>query len=140
MTEKLYRKPTDYTPHISFDPLKQKFELSGIARPENTYEFFEPILNWVEDYVKKTIEAHESGYLTNETFLIVFNFKYINSSSSKYIFQIITNFKKLLKRRLNVNIYWYYDDPDDQILEDGEDFSEIIDIPFKFISRNKDSL
>jgi hypothetical protein len=41
---------------------------------------------------------------------------------------------------LNVNIYWYYDDTDDQILEDGEDFSEIIDIPFKFISRNKDSL
>ncbi len=140
MTEKLYRKPTDYTPHISFDPLKQKFELSGIARPEDTYEFFEPILNWVEDYVKKIIEAHENSRLANETFLIIFNFKYINSSSSKYIFQIITNFKKLLKRRLNVNIYWYYDDPDDQILEDGEDFSEIIDIPFKFISRNKDSL
>jgi hypothetical protein len=136
MDEKIYREATNYTPKIDLDAKKQKFEFSGVSRPEDTYEFYEPILSWVEDYVKNILEKFEQNKLLNETFIVVFDFKYMNSSSSKYIFQIISNFKKIYKKRLNINIFWYYDDLDDQILEDGEDFSEIINIPFKFLSRN----
>jgi hypothetical protein len=136
MAEKIVLEPTNYTPKIDLDPSKQKFEFSGVSRPEDTYEFYEPLLTWVENYVNEVLEKYEQNKLLNETFIIAFDFKYMNSSSSKYIFQIISNFKKLFNKRLNVNIFWYYDDLDDQILEDGEDFSEIINIPFKFLSRN----
>ena len=136
MADKIYMEPTNYTPKIDLDPDKQKFEFTGVSRPEDTYEFYEPILSWVENYVTDAIEKYEENKLLNETFIVAFDFKYMNSSSSKYIFQIISNFKKLFEKRLNVNIFWYYDDLDDQILEDGEDFSEIINIPFKFLSRN----
>ncbi len=136
MAEKLYIPPTQYTPEIDFDPKKQKFKMGGIARPEDSYEFFEPVLSWVENFVRKTIEYHEQNKLLNETFIIIFDFEYMNSSSSKYIFQVISNFKKFYEKRLNVSIFWYYDDPDDQILEDGEDFSEIINLPFNFLIRN----
>ena len=74
--------------------------------------------------------------MSNATFIIMFDFEYMNSSSSKYIFQIISNFKKYYEKQFNVKIFWYYDDPEDQILEDGEDFSEIINIPFNFLIRN----
>jgi hypothetical protein len=136
MAEKIYKEPTNYTPKIDLDPGKQKFEFAGVSRPEDTYEFYEPILSWVEEYINSILEKYKENRLLNETFIIAFDFKYMNSSSSKYIFQIISNFKKLYNERLNVNIFWYYDDLDDQILEDGEDFSEIINIPFKFLSRN----
>jgi hypothetical protein len=136
MAERLYIAPTQYTPEIDFDPKTQKFKMSGIARPEDSYEFFEPVLSWVENFVKSTLEHHEKNKLLNETFIIIFDFEYMNSSSSKYIFQIISNFKKFYDKRLNVSIFWYYDDSDDQILEDGEDFSEIINLPFNFLIRN----
>jgi len=136
MPDKIYKEPTNYTPKIDLDPEKQKFEFSGVSRPEDTYEFYEPLLSWVEEYVNNILEKYDQNKLLNETFIIAFDFKYMNSSSSKYIFQIISNFKKLFDKRLNLNIFWYYDDLDDQILEDGEDFSEIINIPFKFLTRN----
>ncbi|MFP4018152.1 MAG: DUF1987 domain-containing protein [Bacteroidales bacterium] len=137
MAEKIFREETNYTPGIDLDPNKQKFEFTGVSRPEDTYDFYEPILSWVENYVNNILEKFEQNRVSNETFVIVFDFKYMNSSSSKYIFQILSNFKKLFNKRLNVTIFWYYDDLDDQILEDGEDFSEIINIPFKFLTRNQ---
>ncbi|MGM0531231.1 MAG: DUF1987 domain-containing protein [Bacteroidota bacterium] len=136
MAERLYIAATRYTPEVDFDPKKHKFKMVGVSRPEDAYEFFEPILSWVESYIKMTLEDYEQNKLLNETFIIMFDFEYMNSSSSKYIFQIISNFKKFYEKRLNLNIFWYYDDPDDQILEDGEDFSEIINIPFNFLIRN----
>ncbi|MFW6095961.1 MAG: DUF1987 domain-containing protein [Bacteroidota bacterium] len=137
MAEKIFKEETNCTPGIDLDPNKQKFEFTGVSRPEDTYEFYEPILSWVENYVNNILERFEQNRVSNETFVIVFDFKYMNSSSSKYIFQILSNFKKLFNKRLNVTIFWYYDDLDDQILEDGEDFSEIINIPFKFLTRNQ---
>lgn len=137
MAEKIFKEETNCTPGIDLDPNKQKFEFTGVSRPEDTYEFYEPILSWVENYVNNILEKFEQNRVSNETFVIVFDFKYMNSSSSKYIFQILSNFKKLFNKRLNVTIFWYYDDLDDQILEDGEDFSEIINIPFKFLTRNQ---
>ncbi|MFP4525754.1 MAG: DUF1987 domain-containing protein [Bacteroidales bacterium] len=137
MAEKIFKEETNYTPGIDLDPNKQKFEFTGVSRPEDTYDFYEPILSWVENYVNNILEKFEQNRVSNETFVIVFDFKYMNSSSSKYIFQILSNFKKLFNKRLNVTIFWYYDDLDDQILEDGEDFSEIINIPFKFLTRNQ---
>lgn len=135
--ESVYIAPTNYTPEIEFDPKKNKFKMAGIARPEDSHEFFQPILSRVDSYVKKTLEDYEQNKLLNETFYIIFDFEYMNSSSSKYIFQIISNFKKFYEKQLNVSIFWYYDDPEDQILEDGEDFSEIINLPFSFLIRNK---
>ncbi|MFP4620059.1 MAG: DUF1987 domain-containing protein [Bacteroidales bacterium] len=139
MKEKLYIPPTNYTPEVIFDPKRHKFKMSGVTRPEDAYEFFEPILSQTESFVKKTLEDIEQNKLLNETFIIMFDFEYMNSSASKYIFQIISHFKKFHEKRLNVSIFWYYDDPDDQILEDGEDFSEIINIPFNFLTRNNSS-
>ncbi|MBS3769463.1 MAG: DUF1987 domain-containing protein [Bacteroidales bacterium] len=135
MAEKLYIASTSFTPEVDFDPKRHKFKMAGVSRPEDAYEFYEPVLSWVHNYIKGTLEDYEQNKLLNETFIIVFDFEYMNSSSSKYIFQIISNFKKFYEKRLNLNIFWYYDDPDDQILEDGEDFSEIIDIPFNFLIR-----
>lgn len=137
MEERLYREPTNYTPKIDFNPKKQKFEMAGISRPEDAYDFYDPVLLWMERYTDRVLKDYEENKLLNETFIMVFDFIYMNSSSSKYIFQIISHLKKLYEKRLNLTIFWYYDDLDDQILEDGEDFSEIIKIPFHFMTREQ---
>ena len=92
---------------------------------------------WMEKYTERILKDLAENKLMNETFIMVFDFIYMNSSSSKYIFQIIAYLKKLYEKQLNLTIFWYYDDQDDQILEDGEDFSDIISVPFKFMTREQ---
>jgi hypothetical protein len=60
---------------------------------------------------------------------------YINSASSKYILQILDLFKRILIKGAKIKCTWYYEDADDQILEDGEDLSDVIKMDFNFIER-----
>jgi hypothetical protein len=137
MAEKLFRNPTRVTPEINFDPELQKFTFIGISRPEDAYEFYDPILTWCDEYTVEVFEKYRENKLPGKTFTLLFDFKYMNSASSKYIFQILSSFRRMHEYDLKLNVSWYYEDADDQILEDGEDFSEILNIPFKFIERNK---
>jgi hypothetical protein len=42
-----------------------------------------------------------------------------------------------VKKGVNVKIYWYFDEGDEDMMEVGEDFSEMIDVPFKMIMVSK---
>jgi len=131
--EKINIKETEYSPKVIFDPTENKFELSGISRPEDVVEFFESVSFKIDDYiiyVLKNIDDYKGM-----TIELKFDLKYINSASSKYVLQIIDNFKKLYFKGIKLNILWYYDNYDDQILEDGEDLADVIQLPFNFIAR-----
>jgi len=131
--ENLLIQATEFSPKILFDVKKQKFELTGISRPEDVIAFYESILFKIERYIKKTIE--ETNDLKNFTFNLRFDLTYMNSASSKYILQILDHFKQLYLKEANIVVDWLYDDVDDQIFEDGEDLSDVIKIPFNLIAR-----
>jgi len=121
--ENLYIEPTEITPKIVFDVKNKTFELSGISRPEDVVAFYESIIFKIESEVNKL------------KFDLNFDLTYINSASSKYILQILDFFKKLSLKGAIINCNWYYEDLDDQILEDGEDLSDVIRMDFNFIAR-----
>jgi hypothetical protein len=57
--------------------------------------------------------------------------EYFNTSSSKCILDV---FKKLeTVGGTNMTINWYYEEDDEDMLEAGEDYQAIINIPFKMI-------
>jgi hypothetical protein len=60
---------------------------------------------------------------------------YFNSSTSKYLIQILEVFKAYKTAGYTVEIEWYYDEWDDQMLEDGEDLAEAVSLDFEFIPR-----
>ncbi len=133
--ETFFIEPSEYNPKVHFDPQKKVFEISGTSRPEDVVTFYEPILMKVDKFVSELLEENSVNELRSFSFKLVFNLDYINSASSKYILQIIDTFKRIYKQGIEVNVDWYYDDEDDQILEDGQDLSEVIQIPFNFIQR-----
>ncbi|MEA3316596.1 MAG: DUF1987 domain-containing protein [Bacteroidota bacterium] len=131
--EKINIEETEFSPKVIFDPQKSKFELSGVSRPEDVVEFFESVSLKIDSFI---IDALKNIDNFNEKAIdMKFDLNYINSASSKYILQIIDSFKKLYLKGVELNIQWYFDDDDDQILEDGEDLSDVIQIPFDFIAR-----
>ncbi|MCK4661542.1 MAG: DUF1987 domain-containing protein [Bacteroidales bacterium] len=123
--------PTDSTPKIIFDPQQKKFEISGISRPENVREYYEPVLEWIENF---NIEMNDYVFKNGKE-LIIFDFKlnYFNSASAKFILDILIELNKLYKNGLNLKIDWYYDEGDEDMKEVGEELSEIVDFSFNYI-------
>jgi len=131
--ENLYIEPTEISPKVIFDIKNKRFELSGISRPEDVVAFYESVIFKIEKYILHVLKNENT--IKNISFNLVFDLNYINSASSKYILQILDLFKRILVKGAKINCSWYYQDADDQILEDGEDLSDVIKMDFNFLER-----
>ncbi len=114
---------TSDSPEVTLDKDRGRFEFYGKIMPENPKEFFEPILEWLREYQNQAI---------NETNAI-FKLDYFNTAASKKLLEILSILQAIHKSGKNVTINWYYHSIDEDMLESGETFSEIIHVPFKFI-------
>ena len=111
---------TPKTPTVNFINDEGVLEIKGRSIPENSIEFYKPLIEWIESY------AQEPKDSTN----INIQLEYFNTSSSKCILDL---FKKLEAINNNITINWYYEEDDEDMLEAGEDYEAIINIPFKMI-------
>jgi hypothetical protein len=114
-------KPTRTTPYVEIDPKTRKIKLQGRSSPENSVSFYAPIMRVLDHFSKR-----------NSTVTIDFAFEYFNTSSGKCLFDIIRKAGKLQARGQDVQINWYYDPDDEDMLEVGEDYSDLIGIDFNF--------
>jgi len=111
--EKIVIEETKYTPKIELDP-NGTISLTGKSYPENTFEFYEPMMEWVKEYFE-----NEPAEVTTVNMEIT----YFNSSSSKLFF----DFFDLLEENSEDNtikINWIYDEENESAEEAGEDFIE----------------
>ncbi len=109
---------TDETPRILLDKENGVFEISGRSLPEDSAEFFDPILAWVMEYQKDPNPSTE----------LVLKLDYLNTASSKFIQDILTAFEGAPGTR----IIWYHLDDDESMEEIGKEFAELVEIPFEF--------
>ena len=108
------------TPFVEFNS-KGELLLKGRSIPENSIEFYKPIIEWIDNY----------GQSVNETTVLSVQLEYFNTSSSKCILDV---FKKLeTLTGTEVSVKWYYEEDDEDMLEAGEDYEAIIDLPFEMI-------
>ncbi|MBW8051095.1 MAG: DUF1987 domain-containing protein [Cytophagales bacterium] len=123
--EKISIKATSKTPQVEFDPDSGVLAITGRSIPENSVDFYKPILEWLDDYTKIAKDKKQT----------VFKFKleYFNTSSSKCILDIFRRLEKLYTDEVNIAIKWYYEEDDEDMYESGEDFKEIMDIPVELV-------
>jgi hypothetical protein len=114
---------TPKTPTVNFDAATGKIEVKGRSIPENSIEFYRPLVEWLEEYSKNPQE------LTN----VNIQLEYFNTSSSKCILDVFKKLEAIKKAKNEVIINWYYEEDDEDMLEAGEDYESIIRIPFKMI-------
>jgi len=111
--ENLTIEETKYTPKITLDT-KGIISLVGKSYPENTFEFYTPMMKWIEDYfenspAKKTV--------------INMEIIYFNSSSSKLFFDFFDMIEENADNN-DIDINWIYDEENESAEEAGEDFIE----------------
>jgi len=111
------------TPEINFDVASGVLSISGRSIPENTFEFFNPVLNWLDEYA---LEAPDKV-------VAKINLEYFNTSSSKYILEILKRLKGILKDGKEVLVQWYYEEDDEEMMETGEDYEDVSGLAFEII-------
>ena len=63
-----------------------------------------------------------------------FKFEYLNSTSAKFILDILIKIGKFRADNVDITVQWYYDEPDLDMMESGKAFEKMCGITFEFIS------
>ena len=128
--EEIKLQATEKSPGITFDPRQKKFEMVGNSRPENVRDFYIPVL----EKLKENLEEIAQGKTAEEDPVkFTFKLEYFNSSSAKFISDLLVLIGNYHKKGLPVKIYWYFQEGDEDMMEVGEDFSEMIDLSFQMV-------
>ncbi len=121
--ESLFIEGTSKTPNVKFDANDGLMEIKGRSIPENSIEFYKPMVDWLDKYAKTPKSLTK----------VNIQLEYFNTSSSKCILDVFKKLEAIHKANNQVQINWYYEEDDEDMLEAGEDYESIIRVPFKMI-------
>ena len=113
---------TRKTPGVLLDP-EGKIRIGGRSIPEDASKFYDFILNWVLEYVTSP----------KDSTTVDIALEYFNSGSAKFVMQILRELSELHTSGKDLQVNWYYEEGDDDILERGEYYSSILDLEINFI-------
>ena len=115
---------TEDTPKVILDKEKDILEISGRSLPEDVASFYEPVLTWLDEY------AQDPNPKT------IFNFKlvYFNTASSKLLLDILMKLEEIHEAGNDVLIKWHFPEDDEDMEEAGEEYADIVDVPFEQVS------
>jgi hypothetical protein len=116
------------TPKIVLDHTNNKFEISGKSLPEDVKSFYNPVIEWLEQFIP------EAG---NET---IFEFKmdYLNTASTKMVTELIYKLKAILELGKGLKVHWYYETFDYDMKKLGADISFFTGVPFEYFEMEED--
>ncbi len=122
--QNFYLAPTRTTFEIKFDQEKNILEFKGKSYPSNAFEFFKPIIIWIEEYLT----------MVNQTTVkVYFQVNYFNTSSSKYLFEVLELFNQYYQKDVDLNFFWVCEKGVDDIFETWKEMMHELDMPFEII-------
>ena len=116
-------KPQGLKPGIILDIDNDEFRVYGKSCPENVVEFYQPVLDWLDEYKDHALEKT----------VFEFRLQYYNTASSKVLFVIMQKLESVYESGKDVLIKWCYPEEDEALEEAGEEYDDLIDVPFELI-------
>ncbi|HUX57415.1 MAG TPA: DUF1987 domain-containing protein [Bacteroidales bacterium] len=123
--EELRISPTKNTPEIILNP-EGIIRIRGRSIHEDVTEFFSPVEDWVSGYINTPAEVT----------CVDINLEYFNSASAKVFIHLLQKITYVALKHKKFIFNWYYEEGDEDILERGEYFASILDVPINFIKIN----
>ncbi|BBL71104.1 biofilm regulation phosphoprotein SiaC [Methylogaea oryzae] len=111
---------TSSTPTILCNGEAGVLEMRGDSYPENSFEFFTPVLAWVEDFI-----CHSDKPFTANLHLL-----YLNTSSVKAMMDIFDMLEEAHRQGRQVSVNWFYDEENERVADLAEEFKEDCTFPF----------
>lgn len=104
------------TPRLSYS--ESSIFIEGHCIPENSIEFFRGLFEILEKHLSTV----------NKKIVLDLNISYLNTSSSKCLFDLFMKFKDNI-----ATVIWRYREGDDERLQKGEGYQSIVNLPFKIV-------
>lgn len=120
----VYIKGSAETPEIVLNSSEGEIKFAGRSMPEDAKAFYQPLKEWIQKYAESPAPGTR----------VVFGYEYFNTSSSKMIMELIEEVKKIQEKDNQLRLEWHYLEDDDDMLEAGEDYEDILDVNFEFVS------
>ena len=98
------------SPEIITNFNNKEITIIGESYPENPFKFYEPLIEFLSEYIK-----------TEKSLSLSIDLVYYNSSTTKVLFDI---FDILDESNLTIDIKWIYDISNELAVENGEDYIE----------------
>ena len=118
--EKLTIEATFETPGVVLDPSSGLLELSGRSHPEDAVSFYKPVFYWIQAYIQETQPSTR----------IVIKLEYFNTATSKVLMHLFSKFEE----SGNTEVHWYHFEEDEDMLESGKEFAELVDLRFSYFT------
>lgn len=116
-------KGTEDTPSVILDKENGIFEISGRSLPEDVTQFYQPILDWIDQYAQEP----------NEKTDVMFKLEYFNTASSKVLLDVLLKYEEINDEHGNVTIKWHYHEDEEDMKEAGEEYEDIVTVPFEYV-------
>ncbi len=114
---------TEDTPHVILNKQNGEFWFKKTSIPENAKLFYNRIIDWLNEYAQNP----------NEETIVNFKLDYFNTSSTKYLFDIMQLLKDMAQNNHVLIFNWYFHEHDTDMFEAGQNFSKMMNFPFNFV-------
>ena len=122
--EALRIEQTDDSPEVILDKDGNLFGITGKSLPEDVVDFYQPVLDWLAAYSK------DPNPETRFSIKLI----YFNTASSKLILDLLMILETMVEEGHRVVVRWLSPSSDDDMLEAGKEYEEMVDVPFEYES------
>jgi len=133
--ENLLIAPTMTTPEIRFSIKENIFRVSGTSRPEDVRALYYPVIEWIKQFADNLIDGRIEKYTPENPFRLQVDLKYFNSSSAKFLYDILIEVKRIHSASIPAIIEWHYENDDPDLREAGNDLSTLVEMEFTYIPK-----
>lgn len=114
-------EPGSKTPGVTLDKESGTIKIWGRSIPEDSVGFYGAVFGWLDEY---------AGSPQGET-VAEFRMEYFNTSSSKCLLDIFRKLENMQRSgKTKVEVRWLYEEDDEDMMEAGEDYQTIVELPF----------
>lgn len=115
---------TSTTPGIEASWSSGRLCLRGDSYPENSFDFFQPVIAWLQAYLA------ERRPLSLEVGLA-----YLNTSSVRVMMDLLDMLEEAFGQGVNVELTWFYEPGNERVAELAEEFKEDCTFPYAVLPR-----
>jgi len=112
------------TPSIQCTLQPPRVHMQGDSYPENAFELFQPVLQWMEQALAN------APSLTMDLELV-----YLNTSSVRIMMDLFDTLEAAHQDGRQVVVNWYYDARNERVAELAGEFKEDLSLPFHILPK-----
>jgi len=125
--EALHIQETNDSPEVVLDQQGNRFEISGKSLPKDILRFYQPVLDWLNEYKKKPKPFTR----------IDFKITYFNTASSKLILDILMILEEMKEEGNGILVKWISPASDEDMQEAGREYQDLVNVPFEHATYDK---